>query len=210
MLCCYFIARSSEQIQTVSFRTLLAMPLSWIQREELLAVARPLPRGSRSTPELMLEYNAVVAAASRRATVLPLPFGTRFRNETAVSRLLEQRRRDLLAALDRLEGKAEMDLRLPLPDVAKAEQIAAQIRELCRPADARAEIRFRAEGGAVLQLTHLIDRHQADTYGAGLKPGVEINGPWPPFHFLPSFLRLPVKAERLAEGQGQRDRAAIA
>ncbi len=51
-----------------------------------------------------------------------------------------------------------MELRVPLRDVAEADQIAAEILETCRPGDARAEVRFRAEGGAVLQFIHLIDR----------------------------------------------------
>ena len=137
MLYCYLIARFEPEIETVGYRTLQSLPIRWIRNGELVAAARWAPAGTRSTPELMLEYNAVLAAAGKRATVLPVPFGTRFRSEAAIVRLLGERRRELLAAIEQLEGKVEMVVRLPVAAGSQAEDTAAEIGAICRPLESR-------------------------------------------------------------------------
>ena len=135
MLYCYFIARSQPEVEQLSFRTLSAASLDFVREQELVAATRRAPPGTRSSPELMLEYNAVLAAASKRATVLPLRFGSSFRNEGAVVRLLAERHMELLRALDRLEGMAEMGLRVRLEGKESAGERVAAINEICAPLD---------------------------------------------------------------------------
>jgi hypothetical protein len=211
MLWCYFIARAQAEVETVSYRTLEGRPLSFIRSQELVAAARKLPVRTRSTPELMLEYNAVLLAASRRAAVLPLPFGARFRDEHAVVGLLEERRSELLGALGKLDGKAEMVLRVPLEAGADARALASEVSGIRLPLDTWFAVRFNAAGESLLELAHLIERADADEHRLRFeRHRIDVSGPWPPFHFLPRFLRAPVGTERRAgrSGAGRREAAA--
>ena len=210
MLYCYFIARSQPEIENVSYRTLHEAPLYFVRRQDLIVAVRELPAGTRSTLELMLEYNAVLAAASKHATVLPLRFGTSFRGEAGVVHLLAGRGVELSAALERLEGKAEMGLRVSLPEGEDASRRAAEIAEISKPLDCWMEAQPNPAGGTLLELAHLILRQEAEGYRQRIKPhGLKVTGPHPPFHFLPQFLRLPVQAERRA-GRGRSAAAGLA
>jgi len=204
MLYCYFIARSEPEIEKLPYRTLHAAPLHFVHREELVAAVRALPAGTRSSPQLMLEHSAVLATALKRTTVLPLRFGTSFRSESGVVQLLAARAPEILAALERLDGKAEMGLRISLAEGASAQRHAAEISEACRPLDSWMEVRTDAAGGKVLELAHLIRLSDLESYRKSVKPyAAEMTGPRPPFHFLPQFLRWPVRAERRS-GRGAR------
>lgn len=204
---CYFIARSQPEIENPPYRTLDAAPLWFVRHGDLIAAVRRLPAGTRSTPELMLEYNGVLAAASKRGTVLPLRFGTSFRTEAAVVRLLAGRRTELSEALERLEDKVEMALRLSLPGPDAAREKAAQMAEIGRPLDSWFEVRSNPAGETILEVAHLIDRQEAAGYRQRLKSHArEVWGPRPPLHFLPQFLRMPVQAERGA-GRARRGSA---
>ncbi len=197
MLYCYFIARSKPEIESLSYRTLQDAPILFVRYQELAAAGRWLPAGTRSTPELLLEHAGVLATASKRVAVLPLRFGTSFRTESAVVHLLADRGPELLAALDRLDGKAEMGLRVPLAAGEDAQSRAAEIAEIGRPLDIWAESGPRPAGPAVLELAHLIDRRDADAYRQRVQPyALDVAGPRYPFHFLPRFLRMPVRTER--------------
>lgn len=203
MLYCYFIARSQAQIESLSFRTLHSAAIDYVRHGELLAAVRRLPAGSRVSPELMLEHGSVLGAVvAKRATVLPLRFGTTFRSETALARLLAARAPELLGALERLEGKAEMVLRVSLPEGENGAERAARIAEICRPLDSWSEAHPPSTGAglpagpAVLEIAHLIEREDAEEYRRLAQSfGADLIGPRQPFHFLPQFLRLAVKSE---------------
>jgi len=57
-------------------------------------------------------HDAVVRAALRSSTPLPVRFGTTFADEEALRRSLQERREELLAGLRRVEGKVEMGIRV--------------------------------------------------------------------------------------------------
>jgi len=196
MLCCYFISRANPDIENLPNRTQAARNLSFVRGQDLIAAVRRWPAGARFTPQLMLEYNAVLAAASKVSCVLPLRFGSSFRGEAAILRLLAGRRRELLGALDRLQDKAEMDLRLRLSPNEGAHGTVAGLNEIYRPLDCWSEVRSNPAGERILEVAHLILGREAAAYRQRLadRP-IEITGPWPPFHFLPQFLRMPVRAE---------------
>ncbi|HYM12440.1 MAG TPA: GvpL/GvpF family gas vesicle protein [Bryobacterales bacterium] len=205
MLYAYFIARAGPQIENLLYRTLHEAPVQFVHERDLVAAVRLLGAGKRSTPQLMLEHGAVLATAWRRATVLPLRFGTSFRTEAAVGHLLAARGAELAAALERLDGKAEMGVRLRLAEDQNAQLRAADIAELARPLDSRMEVRAEPSGGRILELAHLIDRREAAEYRERMaRQAIEVLGPRPPFHFLPQFLRIPVRAELRAQGAPRR------
>lgn len=196
MLYCYFIARAGAEVEGLPYRTWEAA-ISFVREGNLIAAVREARPGARATPEWMLEYNAVLTAASKRATVLPVRFGTGFRTSSGVRRLLAARGAELAETLDRLEGKAEMILRVGLGEGESAARRAADLAQNARPLDHRFEVHPDRAGASVLEAAHLIEREQAPEYRRRLeRPGVEITGPWPPLHFLPQFLRRPVRAER--------------
>jgi hypothetical protein len=158
---------------------------------------RRVEAAGRATPEQMLDHNAVVGAASRRMTILPLPFGASFRSEAAVVQLLAARAGELSAALERLEGKLEMTVRVRL---AEGESAAAKVREIgegVRALETWSEVRVGRSGERVVEVAHLLTRAQAADYRKRMaERGLEVTGPLPPVHFLPQFLRMPVRAER--------------
>ena len=199
MLYCFFIARSQPEIENLSFRTFHGAPVHFVRQQDLVAAVRTLPAGARSSPQLMLEHTSVLATVSKRATVLPLRFGTSFRSEAAVAQLLAARAPELLAALERLDGKAEMSLRMNIAEEESVHKRAAEIAEVCHPLDSWVEVAPNPAGGKVLELAHLIHRQDVEGYRNRVKQHVaDVAGPRPPFHFLPQFLRWPVKAERRA------------
>ena len=205
VLYCYFISRCLPEIAEVPYRTLHAAPIEFLRQKDLMAAVRSMSSGAPSMLPLMLEHNSVLASASRQATILPLPFGSKFRGGQSLLDLLAARQTELLAALNRLDGKAEMKLRIVLEPGENAARRAAEITEVCRALDARFEVRDSLAGGAVLELAHLIERSGADQYLKLLAPyGCEVSGPLPPFHFLPQFLRMPARAE----ARSGRDRGA--
>jgi hypothetical protein len=202
MLYCYFIARSQGQVETLSLPTLHSSAVDYVRCDDLMAAVRHLPAGSRLSPQLMLEHSSVLGAAAKLTTVLPLRFGTTFRSEAALVQLLAARAPELLGALQRLEGKAEMVLRVSLAEGEDGAARTASIAEICHPFDSRHELHKTltaaeaSPGPAVLEIAHLIDRGDADEYRrrvAGL--GADVIGPRPPFHFLPQFLRMAVGSE---------------
>jgi hypothetical protein len=62
-----------------------------------------------------LQHGHVLAAIHRRIGILPVRHGTVLPNEEAVQEFLGSRCQDLLRDLDRLEGTAEIGLRIELP-----------------------------------------------------------------------------------------------
>ena len=191
MLSCYFIARAGAAVEK--------LPLDLVRQGELVAAVGPAAASPRATPAQMLEYNAVLGAASKRAAILPLRFGTIFRNEAAVTQFLAARAGELGATLERLDGKAEMTVRVKLEAGESAARRVAELGELARALETWSEVRTD-RSRRVVELAHLIVRSQAADYRRRLAgEGLEVSGPWPPLHFLPQFLRMPVRS---ATGSG--------
>ena len=63
-------------------------------------------------PARLRAYDAVVRAALRTATPLPLRYGTAFRDEEAAREALRARREEWLAALERVASRVEMGVQL--------------------------------------------------------------------------------------------------
>ena len=197
MLQVYFIARSQPEIEAASYRTLDRAPLTFVRHAGLTAAIRAMASGGRPTPERMLEYNGIVATASKRATVLPVRFGADYRSEAAVARLLAERGRELLEALDRLEGKAELGLRVILETPEQAREQAAGLARHGSALEMWHEIHLDPAGRTVLEVALLVSGAEAPACRERLQAEAgEVTGPWPPRHFLPRFLRAPVASER--------------
>lgn len=192
MLFGYFIARTGMAVEK--------LPLHFVRHADLVAAISRPAGGVRATPVEMLEFNAVLAAAWKRTTILPLRFGTSFRNEAAVVQLLAARAGELGAALERLDGRVEMTVRVRLEAGESAAARTAQIREQVEAHETWSEVRTDRAGRQVVELAHLVARSDAAEYRRRLAgERFEVSGPWPPIHFLPQFLRMPM---RRATGSG--------
>jgi hypothetical protein len=64
----------------------------------------------------VVEHSRVVSSCFERGTVLPFRFGTIFENDEALRRAVRGNRKQFLASVDRLRGKAEMHLKLVVKD----------------------------------------------------------------------------------------------
>ncbi len=192
MLFCYFIARTGEAVEK--------LPLRFVRHADLVAAVGQPAGGIRATPAEMLEFNAVLAAASKHTTILPLRFGTSFPNEAAVVQLLAARTEELGAALERLEGRVEMTVRVRLEAGESAAARLTQLRDRAGPHETWSEVRTDRAGQRMVEMAHLVARSHAAEYRRRLGgEGLEVSGPWPPMHFLPQFLRIPM---RRATGSG--------
>jgi len=100
---------------------------AWLSRLE----APPAPE-----PDRLREHDAVVRAALRTATPLPLRFGTAFADGDALRGALAERAAELLASLERVRGRVEMGAALGWDASAARERLLTRLPEL-RPVDGR-------------------------------------------------------------------------
>lgn len=100
---------------------------AWLSRLE----APPAPE-----PDRLREHDAVVRAALRTATPLPLRFGTTFANADALRGALAERAAELLASLERVRGRVEMGAALGWDAAAARDRVLALRPEL-RPVDGK-------------------------------------------------------------------------
>jgi hypothetical protein len=145
---------------------------------------RPSP-----SPELVLAHERVVESIMERGAVLPLRFGTQLEREDELLAALAERREELLEALERVRGRAELGLRAfpkntgtgdSAPDDrsgrayllgrAAAHRRAEQaVRELHAPLTefARASlVRERPAPPAILVAAYLVDDRRVEEFRA--------------------------------------------
>jgi len=131
----------------------------------------------------------------RSEAVLPLAFGTVFRDDQGVRRLLREQRSDFLSRLDHVRGSAEWVLTVHRDDaaaLASLEESSAAVRDLReqvaagspgrayllkrRLEDARRQELIKADAEIIQDIFASLDRHVEDTFHETLPPSVE-NGP---------------------------------
>src|SRR5882724_4734234 len=64
----------------------------------------------------VVEHARVVSSCFDRTTVLPFRFGTVFESDDSLRRAVRANRKQFLASVDRLRGKAEMHLKVTVKD----------------------------------------------------------------------------------------------
>jgi hypothetical protein len=113
--------------------------------------------------------------------------------------MLAERRLELLQALDRLDAKAEIGLRLVLDSPEDARARVASIAGAAPVLDTWHEIHADPAGRTVLEMVFLVSALDALALRERLREAAgEVTGPRPPRHFLPRFLRASVGTERRA------------
>jgi Gas vesicle synthesis protein GvpL/GvpF len=89
-----------------------ATPLQLVARGSLAGVCGAADGDAAVTPEGLWRHERIVEELMRDRDVLPVRYGTRFPDEVAAGRVLEERREQLGAALERVRGAVELAVRV--------------------------------------------------------------------------------------------------
>jgi hypothetical protein len=124
----------------------LSQGISLVAGHGLAAVVSQDELDEPPTVARLLAYERVVESIHARQTVLPLRYGCRMESAAEILRLLEERRAEYVALLQRLRGMTEMGVRLLWPARVHAQPAAA-----ASPGAAYlASLRLRYDGGGAL------------------------------------------------------------
>jgi hypothetical protein len=186
------------------------------------------------TQQNVVEHSRVVSSFFERGTVLPFRFGTVFENDDALRRAVRSNRKQFLASVDRLRGKAEMHLKVVVRDASmaaamvdielpnatggaylttlrekaqrererqtKARSLSSQVHKMLQPLEEEVTCRKPVQGvkEMTIDIAHLIDHKSLEKYqnrfqsAAMQMKGCQLvlTGPWPPYHFTPTKLKV--------------------
>ncbi len=124
------------------------IPLRAVPADGLAAVCAPAERED-ATVDALWRHEETVEALMEDRDLLPVRYGTRLEDEAAAARAIDERREELVAALERVRGAVELSLR-----VIAAEREEGDAR---RPAN-RAEL----SGAEYIRAkARLVARHEA-------------------------------------------------
>jgi hypothetical protein len=143
----------------------------------------------------VVAHQKIVESASRRGTVLPLPFGVVFRGRRQLIRMLQEQYLVLDEGLSFVEGHWELRLHVAPaaggePDLELGDLATQLYSELRR--HARAAVPFPADGRRLLSAAFLVERtawiefmdRADDLNQAHTEVVFDITGPWPPYDFV--------------------------
>jgi hypothetical protein len=168
------------------------VPLEAVAADGLEAVCAPAAEGDVS-PEALWRHEGIVEALMEDRDVLPVRYGTRVEDEAAVLRVLEERRSDLLGALDRVRGAVELSVRVrsAADDAPRSTEVWARVHEpLSRLARSSVRHPPRAPSES-LRASYLVDRDRVQEFVhevsrlESANPALSLlcTGPWPPYSF---------------------------
>jgi Gas vesicle synthesis protein GvpL/GvpF len=179
-------------------------PLHAVRRNGLSIVWTEAHAVVEPTADDLWRHGALLERIMEDGDMLPVRYGTVVRDEEAAARVLDERRDELAAGLERVRGAVELALRVRSPDPALEEEAATGRDYL----DARAGP-LRAAGevsealgavaresvvqpsGDLLRVAYLVARGDVDAFVACVRrlqeehPELALvcTGPWPPFSF---------------------------
>lgn len=181
------------------------------------AIVGDIRRAPKPTETNLRKYDGVMRALVRtNPALLPVRFGTQFRDLDELTLVLQSRQSSLRRLLRHVRNRAQITIRVAAPDssprsISRAVESgssylreraaeAAQARQIPGFDPVRAAVRRwvkdeRVERQAnVASVYHLIPRGSVDAYRAALdraarKAGLSlrVSGPWPPYAFTTSF-----------------------
>ena len=169
-------------------------PLSEVTAGELAAVCAPHVEREASAGTLW-HHEAVVEALMDDRDILPVRYGTRLADEPAVARVLEERRGDLLEALERVRGAVELSVRVRDRSVDAGDEGAAVRGHMVHDRLSRlARASARRRGSVpreVVRGAYLVERDSVQEFVDEVARLDEVHdelsllctGPWPPYTF---------------------------
>ncbi len=192
-----------------------------VREGRLIMLVSRLERGFRADAHSIVQHGRVVHRVFEQHTVLPFRFGTTFKSEQQARQVLLANRAEFTDAINRLRGKAEMHVKLLFtgggdgrardghsPESQKAgeafvRQASERVAGLYRPLAEQVSVRPLQNGDWLVDFAHLIEGSQVSAYQRVYSGAAErsadcqllVSGPWPPYHFLPSAIRIPAASE---------------
>jgi hypothetical protein len=178
-------------------------PVEGVRGGDLLAVVtRHDEAPPEATPDAFWTHARVVERTMADRAVLPMRFASTVADDAAVAEMLEARRQEFHAALDRVRGRVEVAVRAAQPrgeeraPTTGREYLEAKLREtrsLHEPLSSLAvATRHRSAPGEVLRAAYLIEEADLPPFRSAVErlqrayPEVSIlcTGPWPPYSFV--------------------------
>ena len=228
----YCILRLEADREWTVFPGIAERPVFPIREGRLAMLVSRLESALQLDAHSIIQHGRVVHRVFEQHTVLPFRFGTTFASEQRVRQMLLANRAEFQETINRLRGKAEMHVKLlfsadSVPDAgaedlegrqqACARWAAQRLAGLFRSLNEQISVRSLQNGELLVDFAHLIEDHAVAAYqrcyaaaGERLK-GCQllVSGPWPPYHFLPSAVRMPAASElHLHTGRRMPQRAA--
>ena len=214
----YCVLRLEEDREWGTFPGLAGHPVFPLREGRLAMLTSRVENASIADPQSVIEHGRVIHRVFEQYTVLPFRFGTVFDTEQQARQILIANRTELQDGLNRLRGKSEMHLRVlymaPCREGAAGSDLARlacqRVADLFRPLDEHVTVRELQTGEWLVDLAHLIDGKRVEVYQRVFNTAAErikdcqilVTGPWPPYHFLPSAVRMPPASEtRLRPGR---------
>jgi hypothetical protein len=107
--------RARRPYQIENLHGINGAPVSAFPSGDFAVIVSPYTPGQLGH-QAVLEHARVVSGCFDHTTVLPFRFGTVFDTDEAVRRAVRSNRKQFLASVDRLRGKAEMHVKLVVKD----------------------------------------------------------------------------------------------
>jgi hypothetical protein len=187
--------------------------LSAVKRAGLVALCAPAQDDELSA-ERLWQREEVIEALMEQCDLLPARYGTRVEDDAAAARALEERRAELLEALERVRGAVELSLRV-LGDELEPDEQPSSGTDYLRAKARRATAEAATAGGVhgplarmarastsqpgratreLLRGAYLVDRHTVGSFVQSVEDLQQANphlrllctGPWPPYSFAGS------------------------
>jgi Gas vesicle synthesis protein GvpL/GvpF len=168
---------------------------------------------ARPSREGVLAHERVLEAIMERGPVLPLRFGTELESENDLAAVLDERRDELLRALERVRGRVELGLRvLPerrdgaarggersgreyllarVDEHRRAERAAAELHPPLAALASASRLQEQPAPPAILVGSYLVAEDQIEAFRARVDElatrhrelQLVVTGPWPPYSF---------------------------
>jgi hypothetical protein len=145
------------------------------------------------TEDNVRTHNQVITLVMEEFPVLPMAFGMAFKNEAVLKGVLQKLRGDLRKALEEVEGKAELGIKVILPKGAEIDEdaFASEIKVL-RELATQCKLGKRFSERLILNTFYLVAKEKVEAFLGAAKAleekfkqlRVQCTGPWPPFNFV--------------------------
>ena len=223
----YCILRLDPEQDWTVFPGVAERPVFPVREGRLVMLVSRLDGGFNIDAHSIIQHGRAVHRVFEKHTVLPFRFGTTFESEQQVQQVLLANRTKFQGTMNQLRGKVEMHVKLllatdgarakrkaaqrpsPLPEPELARQAAGRLAGLFQPLEEQISVRPLQNGDRLVHFAHLIEGAQVASYqrtyssaAARMKDcQLLFSGPWPPYHFLPSAVRIPAASEVAPNGR---------
>lgn len=161
---------------------------------DVAAVVSNAPfKGYTPNKENAYAHIQVMTLIMREHTVLPMAFGMAFKSEEVLRMVLERTHNDLRKALNEIEGKVEVGVKVIRPKEAEFDEdaFASEIGEL-RKLAVQTKLGKRFSRSLILNAYYLITKDDMETFLNKVRAleekfkqlKIQVTGPWPPSNFV--------------------------